>query len=34
VIIIDEEGIVRFSKVYPISEISDMGEILEQLKTL
>jgi len=34
VIIIDEEGIVRFSKVYPISEISDMGEIMEQLGKL
>ena len=31
VIILDEEGIVRWSKVYPISEVSDMGEILEQL---
>jgi len=34
VIILDEEGIVRFSKVYPISEVPDMGEILEQLKKL
>ncbi|MEA3239020.1 MAG: peroxiredoxin [Candidatus Bipolaricaulota bacterium] len=33
-IILDEEGIVRFSKVYPISEVPDMGEILEQLKKL
>ena len=31
VIILDEEGIVRWSKVYPISEVPDMGEILEQL---
>jgi peroxiredoxin len=31
VIILDEEGSVRFSKVYPISEVPDMGEILEQL---
>jgi len=34
VIILDEEGIVRLSKVYPISEAPDMGEILENLKTL
>ena len=34
VIILDEEGIVRFSKVYPISEVPDMGEILEQLHKL
>ena len=34
VIIIDEEGIVRFSKVYPISEVPDMGEIMEQLGKL
>ena len=32
VIILDEEGIVRWSKVYPISEVPDMGEILEQLR--
>ena len=31
VIILDEEGIVRWSKVYPISEVPDMAEILEQL---
>ena len=34
VIILDEEGIVIFSKVYPISEVPDMGEILEQLNKL
>jgi len=34
VIIIDEEGIVRFSKVYPMSEVPDMGEIVEQLGKL
>ncbi|HDL86160.1 MAG TPA: peroxiredoxin [Candidatus Acetothermia bacterium] len=34
VIILDEEGIVRFSKVYPISEVPDMGEIMEQLGKL
>jgi len=34
VIILDAEGIVRFSKVYPMSEVPDMGEILEQLKRL
>jgi len=34
VIILDAEGIVRFSKVYPMSEAPDMGEILEQLKRL
>lgn len=33
VIILDAEGIVRFSKVYPMSEVPDMGEILEQLIT-
>ena len=32
VIIIDEEGIVRFSKVYPMNEVPDMGEILRQLR--
>ena len=32
VIILDEGGIVRWSKVYPISEVPDMGEILEQLR--
>jgi len=31
VIILDAEGTVRFAKVYPISEIPDMGEILNQL---
>jgi peroxiredoxin len=31
VIILDTDGIVRFSKVYPMSEVPDMGEILEQL---
>lgn len=34
VIILDEEGIVRWSKVYPISEVPDMSQILEQLKKL
>ena len=34
VIILDEKGIVRFSKVYPISEVPNMGEILKQLRTL
>jgi len=33
VVIIDEEGIVVFSKVYPMSEVPDMGEILEELTT-
>jgi peroxiredoxin len=34
VILLDEQGIVRFTKVYPIGEVPDMGEILEQLKKL
>jgi len=34
VFILDEEGIVRWSKLYPMSEVPDMGEILEQLKRL
>jgi len=34
VVMLDEEGIVRFSKGYPISEVPYMGEILEQLKKL
>ena len=34
VIILDEEGIVQWSKVYPISEVPDMGEILDQLKPI
>ena len=34
VIILDEEGIVQWIKIYPISEVPDMGEILEQLKKL
>ena len=33
VIILDADGIVQWSKVYPISEVPDMGEIMEQLKT-
>lgn len=32
VIILDEEGIVRWSKVYQISEVPDMGEILTRLE--
>ena len=31
VIILDEEGIVQWSKVYPISEVPDMKEILAKL---
>ena len=31
VIILDEDGIVRWSKVYPISEVPDMEEILAKL---
>ncbi len=34
VVILDEQGIVRFSKVYPIPEVPDMGEILEQLRKI
>ncbi len=33
VIILDEDGIVRWSKVYPISEVPDMREILDKLTT-
>jgi len=33
VIILDEEGMVRWSKVYPMSEVPDMGEILAKLTT-
>jgi len=31
VIILDEDGVVRFSKVYPTDEVPDMGEIIEEL---
>lgn len=31
VIILDEKGIVRFSKVYPIDKVPDMMEIMEKL---
>ncbi len=33
VIILDADGIVQWSKVYPMSEVPAMGEIMEQLKT-
>jgi peroxiredoxin len=33
VIILDEERMVRWSKVYPMSEVPDMGEILAKLTT-
>ena len=33
VIILDEDGIMQWSKIYPISEVPDMGEIMKQLKT-
>ncbi len=31
VILLDEQGIVRFTKVYPIGEVPDMGEIMKEL---
>jgi len=31
-IIIDEDGIVQFSKVYPIKEVPDFSEIIAELK--
>lgn len=34
VILLDEQGVVRFTKVYPMGEVPDMGEILEQLRKL
>jgi peroxiredoxin len=33
VIILNEEGIAQWSKVYPMSEVPDMGEILAKLTT-
>ncbi len=33
VIILDEDGIMQWSKIYPISEVPDIGEIMKQLKT-
>ncbi len=33
VFILDEDGIMQWSKVYPISEVPDIGEIMKQLKT-
>jgi len=33
-VIVDGEGIVRFVKVYPMSEVPDIGELLETLKAL
>lgn len=32
VFIVDEEGIIRFRKVYPIREVPDIGEILNVLE--
>ncbi len=34
VILLDENGIVRFSKVYPIGEVPDMGEVIEKLSEI
>lgn len=34
VFILDEEGIVRFKKVYPIKEVPDMAEILAALERI
>jgi len=34
VIILDEDGIVRWSKVYPIGDIPDIDEILETLRQM
>jgi len=31
VMILDEDGIVRFSKIYPLDMVPDMGEIMEKL---
>jgi len=34
VVLLDEQGVVRFTKVYPMGEVPDRAEILEQLKKL
>lgn len=34
VFILDEEGVVRFKKIYPIREVPDIGEILKAIATL
>jgi len=34
VILLDERGVVRFTKVYPMAQVPDMGEILEQVDKL
>ncbi len=33
-ILLDETGVVRFVKVYPIGEVPDVGELLAELKKL
>jgi len=34
VFVVDKEGLIRFSKVYPLKEAPDVGEIVEVVKTL
>jgi alkyl hydroperoxide reductase subunit AhpC len=34
VIILDEKREVRFAKVYPLSELPDLGEIVDALKAI
>jgi len=33
-VLLDEAGVIRFVKVYPISEVPDVGELLGELKRL
>ncbi len=32
VFVVDKEGLSRFSKVYPVKEVPDVGEILEAVR--
>jgi len=34
VFVVDKEGLIRFSKVYPIKEVPDVEEILEVVRKL
>lgn len=33
-ILIDADGMVRFVKIYPLSEVPDVGELLDEIKKL
>lgn len=34
VFVVDKEGLIRFSKVYPIKEVPDVEEVLEAVRKL